>query len=53
MSDISEDDICKTVASNKRMPQDFSDILNSGKINPENMNMITKDTYFGMFILFR
>jgi hypothetical protein len=39
MSDISEDDICKTVASNKRMPQDFSDILNSGKINPENMNI--------------
>ena len=39
MSNISEDDICKTVASNKRMPQDFSDILNSGKINPENMNI--------------
>lgn len=39
MSDISEDDICKTVASSKRMPQDFSNILNSGKINPENMNI--------------
>ena len=39
MSDISEDEICKTVASNKRMPQDFSNILNSGKINPENMNI--------------
>jgi hypothetical protein len=39
MSDISEDDICKTVASNKRMPQDFSNILNSGKISPENMNI--------------
>jgi hypothetical protein len=39
MSDISEDDICKTVASNKRMPQEFSNILNSGKINPENMSI--------------
>jgi len=39
MSKVSEENISKTVSSNKRMPKDFSDFLISSKINTENMNI--------------
>ena len=39
MSEVSDKEISRTVASNKRMPKDFSDFLISNKINLENMNI--------------
>lgn len=39
MSEVSEKDICDLVASNKRMPKQFSDYLKSNKISTENMSI--------------
>ena len=39
MSEVSEKDICNLVASNKRMPKQFSDYLKSNKITTENMSI--------------
>jgi hypothetical protein len=39
MSEVSEKDICNLVASNKRMPKQFSDYLKANKITTENMSI--------------